>query len=61
MKYISISEPIFRDLLTAKAQMADIIELVNDCTFRPSAREWREFLRQVINSSKYGKIEEEHQ
>jgi hypothetical protein len=61
MKYISISEPVFYDLLTAKAQMSDIIELVNDPTFRPNAREWREFLRQIINNKKYGKIEEEDQ
>lgn len=61
MKYISISEPIFRDLLTAKAQMNDIIELVNDSTFRPNAREWREYLKQIISNRKYGKIEEEDQ
>jgi hypothetical protein len=59
MKYISISEPIFRDLLTAKAQMNDIIELVNDSTFRPNAREWREYLKQIISKNNYIKEDEQ--
>jgi putative ABC transport system permease protein len=37
----------------SKAKLNDINELVTDWTFRPNAREWREILQQIINSSKY--------
>ena len=60
MKYIQISEPVYLDLLSAKAKMNDINELVTGWTFRPNAREWREILQQIINSSKYVK-ENEHE
>ena len=59
MKYVQISEPIFRDLLAAKAKVNDIRELLEDYTFRPNAKEWREYLRQVIYSTKYGKEDED--
>lgn len=60
MRYVQISEPIFHDLLSAKAKLNDINELVTDWTFRPNSQEWREILRQIINSSKYVK-ENEHE
>jgi hypothetical protein len=53
MKYITVSPAIFRDLLTAKSQINDIRALVNDPTFRPNAREWREYLLQIINTPLY--------
>lgn len=59
MKYISISEPIFYDLLSAKAQVNDIRELVNDYSFRPTAREWKVYLNKILNVNKYGHIEED--
>lgn len=59
VKYINISKGILRDLLTAKAQINDIRELVDDPTFRPNAREWREYLRQIINGKKYGTMEDD--
>lgn len=58
MKYVQISEPIFRDLLAAKAKVNDIRELVEDYSFRPNAKEWKEYLRQIIYSTKYGKEDE---
>ena len=61
MKYIQISEPVYLDLLSAKAKVNDINELVTDWTFRPNAREWREILQQIINSSKYVKENEQHE
>lgn len=59
MKYVQISEPIFRDLLAAKAKVNDIRELVEDYSFRPNAKEWKEYLRQIIYSTKYGKEDED--
>jgi hypothetical protein len=53
MKYVQISEPIFRDLLAAKAKVNDIRELVEDYSFRPNAKEWKEYLKQIIYSTKY--------
>jgi hypothetical protein len=59
MKYIQISEPVYLDLLSAKAKMNDINELVTDWTFRPNAREWREILQQIINTTRYMPDEKE--
>lgn len=59
MKYVQISEPIFRDLLAAKAKVNDIRELVEDYSFRPNAKEWKEYLKQIIYSTKYGKEDED--
>lgn len=53
MKYVQISESIYLDLLSAKAKLNDINELVRDWTFRPNSREWREILQQIIRSEKY--------
>ena len=53
MKYVQISEPIFCDLLAAKAKVNDILELVEDYSFRPNAKEWKEYLKQIIYSTKY--------
>jgi hypothetical protein len=53
MSYINISGPIFRDLISAKAKLNDIEELVRDPSFRPNAKEWREYLYQIISSDKY--------
>ena len=59
MKYITVSPAILRDLLTAKSQINDIRALVNDPTFRPNAREWREYLLQIINTTRYMPDDEE--
>lgn len=59
MNYITISGPIFRDLISAKAKLNDIAELVNDPSFRPNAKEWREYLHQIISSDRYK--EDEHE
>jgi hypothetical protein len=59
MKYIQVSEPILRDLLAAKAKENDIRELVEDYSFRPNAKEWKEYLRQIIYSTRYGKEDED--
>jgi hypothetical protein len=59
MKYIQISEPVYLDLLSAKAKVNDINELVTDWTFRPNAREWREILQQIINTTRYMPDEKE--
>lgn len=59
MKYISVSETVFYDLLSAKAKVNDITELVEDYSFRPNAKEWKEYLKQILRSKKYGHIEED--
>ena len=59
MSYINISGAIFRDLISAKAKLNDITELVADPTFRPNAKEWREILYQIISSDRYK--EDEHE
>ena len=59
MNYITISGPIFHDLISAKAKLNDIKELVSDPTFRPNAKEWREILHQIISSDRYK--EDEHE
>ena len=60
MSYINISGPIFRDLISAKAKLNDIAELVNDPSFRPNAKEWREMLHQIISSNRYKEDERQH-
>lgn len=59
MSYINISGPIFRDLISAKAKLNDIAELVNDPLFKPNAKEWREILHQIISSDRYKEAEHE--
>ena len=53
MGYTTVSNAILRDLISAKAKVNDIEELLGDSTFRPGAKEWRHILIQIIYSKRY--------
>ena len=53
MRYFQISEPIMRDLMSAKSKVEDIKTLLYGPTFHPNGKEWREYLLQIINTTRY--------
>ena len=52
MRYIQISEPVFRDLMSAKSKLTDIIAVLSDQEKIPKNR-LLEKLNRIIYSQRY--------
>lgn len=57
MKYVEVSEPVFRDLIGCKSKIEDIKVMLDDADERITKRKLIQRLKLVVNSARYAEKE----